>query len=620
MAVPGITVQLETIPSKDFSRGKVLGKGGFGQVYLGNWHATPIAVKELLVQAIDDQFLNTFKSEAKVMAQCNHPNIVRLFGICMEEGKLALIMEYLEKGSLDKFLEKNDLPWPRRYSIAADIGKGLAYLHGRNIVHCDLKSLNILIAEYGRAKITDFGLAKVRDKTTTHLTSQAGSPRWMAPEQLSDNAPASTMTDIYSMGVVLWEIATRKIPYSHAANEKIIFIWKMQNVSETIPSETPKTYANLILQCWKAPTQRPKAQNLAEDLVRLTTDPDQLPATVEIGHSYVPNTYLLPSFAPQTTSNVSYPSNDLTLSFPSPIPQTVLSPNPASSDLNLSVDALLDHIYSVLENEEVQNMELLRTGLEKQIRKLNSASSLTDQDRQAVAKDLIELIQGTLPPTPAAIPVKAPSPSQTALPSIAFSKAEWAKYFGDVGIEPPLPIDIQAILRSPCPFWPDKKVEETHILVLIPQTVNGKPLSLKSLGELIQNPKQGNKTQYRFFYPGEYKPDTPGEASHWVLMTKDVIPGSRAQSYAKQQELVGKARSYQVPKVLEATASILMEHVRSGNRLCSDKPYTYTRCQEKYDKDWQLVVGGFSAAGLCVSRYDGGIEFNGVVGLRKFQT
>ncbi len=203
----------------------------------------------------------------------------------------------------------------------------------------------------------------------------------------------------------------------------------------------------------------------------------------------------------------------------------------------------------------------------------------------------------------------------------AFGKDAWAKYFGDVGIEPPLLSEILSILQSPCPFWSGKKVHETHLLVLIPQTVNGKPLTLKSLGELVQSPKQGPKTKYDYFSDSVLKEhgDTPAEPSHWVLMTRDVIPGSRKKPYADQQKLVTNVSSYQVPKIVEAAICIFMEHARTGARLYGDSPLTYTRCQEKYNKDWQLEVGGFGAAGLYVYLYDddGGYADYGVGGLRK---
>ena len=205
---------------------------------------------------------------------------------------------------------------------------------------------------------------------------------------------------------------------------------------------------------------------------------------------------------------------------------------------------------------------------------------------------------------------------------IAFGKEMWATYLGDIGEEPPLPPDIKAILSAPCPFFPGKKVEETHLLVLIPKTVNSKPLTLQTLGELVKKPLKGTSTQYSQHTPGEYK-DPPIVSSHWVLMTRDVIPGSRDKSYAEQQKILKgyiekQQLPYEVPPILDATTCIFMEFLRSGTRLCGDSPYTYSRCQEKWRKDHPLAVGDFDSAGL----YVGSSIFDnvniGVVALRKF--
>ncbi len=165
---PPLTAKV--IPSQDFTKGKPIGKGGFGSVYLGKWHNVSVAIKELFVQSAT--ISKTFEKEAGAMAECNHPNIVRLFGVCLEEGKLALLMEYLEKGSLFDLLQNVQITllWSRRYTIAADIGNGLSYLHSQKIIHRDLKSLNILIAKDDTAKISDFGLAKIRLETGNKTT------------------------------------------------------------------------------------------------------------------------------------------------------------------------------------------------------------------------------------------------------------------------------------------------------------------------------------------------------------------------------------------------------------------------------------------------------------------
>ena len=223
-------------------------------------------------------------------------------------------------------------------------------------------------------------------------------------------------------------------------------------------------------------------------------------------------------------------------------------------------------------------------------------------------------------PTPAVAPTPAPTVALPAIPEMAFGAAAWQEYLGDVGIEPPLPADIQQILEAPCPFWPGKKVRETHLLTLIPQTVNGQPLTLKTLGELVQKPRKGQPTKYAGFYLGEYA-DPPAPASHWALLSRDVIPGSRNKSYATQLQLVQQHPGYVVPQILDATVSIFIEYLKTGTRLYRNEPWTYTRCQEKYGKDKQSIVGGFAPFGLDVTYYPYSCfddAYVGVGALRKF--
>jgi len=204
------------------------------------------------------------------------------------------------------------------------------------------------------------------------------------------------------------------------------------------------------------------------------------------------------------------------------------------------------------------------------------------------------------------------------LPLTPFGKAAWAQYFGDIGLEPALPPNIQEILQAPCPIWPGKKVYETHLLTLIPAAINGAPLTLQLLGQLVEKPLQGgNRTKYSHFYLGE-TPDTAFSQNYWVLMTKDVIPNSRSKSYSAQCQLLQSYPGYEVPKRLEVAASLFMEHAKTGTRLYSDSPWTYTRCQEKYDKTWQTCVGGFAPGGLGVGFNFVDYEHVGVGGLRKF--
>ena len=207
--------------------------------------------------------------------------------------------------------------------------------------------------------------------------------------------------------------------------------------------------------------------------------------------------------------------------------------------------------------------------------------------------------------------------------SAHIDKSVWEQYFGAVGKEPPLPDGIEAILNSTCPFWDGKKVNDTHLLVLIPSHVAGQPLTLDYLSELIKQPQgEGYGTKYGYYWDKVSKAignQSPG-SSYWVLMTKDVLPGSRYMKYENQYALVVKHQGYTVPGALEAAVVMLLHHARSGERLYSDSPWTYTRCRESVIdvNDYSVFVGGFSSGGLLVFRSYGYDFFFGVAGLRKF--
>lgn len=213
------------------------------------------------------------------------------------------------------------------------------------------------------------------------------------------------------------------------------------------------------------------------------------------------------------------------------------------------------------------------------------------------------------------------------LVQLRFGKEKWEEYFGDIGVEPPLPKDIEQILDSPCIFWPDKKVRDTHLLVLIPKTVNGEAFHLNRLGELIQSPNSGYKTQYRYYYENTRKELGKKQTeSHWVLMTRDVIPDSRARTYEEQQNLVRKYAQpqnlpYELPEALEAATAILMHYIETQEALYTDNTlgpeWTYTRCQEQIENQWPVAIGGFSSGGLAVFDHISS-SYHGVGCLRKF--
>ena len=184
--------------------------------------------------------------------------------------------------------------------------------------------------------------------------------------------------------------------------------------------------------------------------------------------------------------------------------------------------------------------------------------------------------------------------------NFAFGPKDWNRYFGDVGEAPPLPPDIMGILRSPCPYWEGRIIANTHLLVLIPQTVNGQPFTLDLLGEIIKAPKGGGHSAkyYRASFVLNELGDRGITSSYWALITKDVIPNSRSKTYTEQQALLEDP--YAVPGALEIATGILMHYTQTVERLYSDNTNTFTRCQETTNNNSRVVVGSFGPSGLNV--------------------
>ncbi|NGX62052.1 MAG: hypothetical protein K940chlam9_01545 [Chlamydiae bacterium] len=179
--------------------------------------------------------------------------------------------------------------------------------------------------------------------------------------------------------------------------------------------------------------------------------------------------------------------------------------------------------------------------------------------------------------------------------SIAFGKAQWETYCGDVGEAPPLPGDIWQILKSPCPFWPEKKVEQTHLLTLIPASVNKEPLTLESLNELLQNPQNGGHSceMNVFQLPDEVKKLSMNR-SYWALIPKLALPHTSFKTYQEQKKLVDNhaMAGYVIPKFREITICLSMHYVDTQERLYGD---FYTHCEEfAYNNPkWPVIVGKF---------------------------
>jgi serine/threonine protein kinase len=241
-----------------------LGTGGFGKVYkaLRNG-AQPVAVK-VLMSGPETRYmaLNEFRREVAILKACRDPNIVAFLGACMHDDCAMLVTEYCEGGNLARNIVASKVTWYRRgRRIALDIAKGLVFLHSRRIVHLDLKSPNILLSRDGTAKIADVGLAKIIAQEYSAVTGAVGTLAWSSPEMLL-GARCTERSDIYSYGVVLWEIATGQTPIRG----------QLRDVK--VPEECPDELRKLMLDCLEQnPRRRPTAVQIIERLRKIPVSP-----------------------------------------------------------------------------------------------------------------------------------------------------------------------------------------------------------------------------------------------------------------------------------------------------------------------------------------------------------
>ncbi|XP_048441873.1 probable LRR receptor-like serine/threonine-protein kinase At1g53440 [Pyrus x bretschneideri] len=199
----------------NFHQANKIGKGSFGTVYKGILaDRTQIAVKQLSPES--NQGEHEFFNEIEMLHVLQHPNLVYLYGYCIEENQLFLVYEYMENNSVYHALFEEsqlDLDWATRRKICVGIAKGLAYLHDGSslrVIHRDIKASNVLLDKHLNPKISDFGLAKLAEEDKTHIsTNPVGTPGYIAPEY-ANLGHLTNKADVYSFGIVLLEIISGK--------------------------------------------------------------------------------------------------------------------------------------------------------------------------------------------------------------------------------------------------------------------------------------------------------------------------------------------------------------------------------------------------------------------------
>ncbi|KAJ8663928.1 hypothetical protein O0I10_000203 [Lichtheimia ornata] len=169
------------IPYEELRFGRRLGCGGFKDCYAGMYKGEPVAIGELRLTQFNEVDLQEIKHEINVLKQLRHENVIRFIGVCTNPQHLCIITEMCEKGDLFDVIRKYKKPsFAQQVSYMYDIALGVSYLHQRrpSIIHRDLKSMNILISRDDRAKVNDFGLARIRPKSNALMHTQCGTPNW----------------------------------------------------------------------------------------------------------------------------------------------------------------------------------------------------------------------------------------------------------------------------------------------------------------------------------------------------------------------------------------------------------------------------------------------------------
>ncbi|KAJ6759863.1 MAP KINASE KINASE KINASE-LIKE PROTEIN [Salix purpurea] len=249
------------IPWDEIAMGERIGLGSYGEVYHGDWHGTEVAVKRFLDQDITGESLEEFRSEVRIMKRVRHPNVVLFMGAVTRAPNLSIVTEFLPRGSLYRLLHRpnNQLDERRRLRMAFDAARGMNYLHNCTpmIVHRDLKSPNLLVDKNWVVKVCDFGLSRMKHSTFLSSRSTAGTAEWMAPEVLR-NEPSDEKCDVYSFGVILWELSTLQQPWGGMNPMQVVGAVGFQHRRLNIPNDMDPAIADIIRNCWQTdPKLRP---------------------------------------------------------------------------------------------------------------------------------------------------------------------------------------------------------------------------------------------------------------------------------------------------------------------------------------------------------------------------
>ncbi|XP_009596827.1 serine/threonine/tyrosine-protein kinase HT1-like [Nicotiana tabacum] len=243
--------------------GSKFASGRHSRIYRGIYKQRDVAIK-LISQPEEDRDLAAllekhFTSEVSLLLRLNHPNIITFIAACKKPPVFCIITEYLPGGSLRKYLQQQEpysLPLNLVVKLALDVALGMQYLHAQGIIHRDLKSENLLLDEDMHVKVADFGISCLESQSG-RAKGFTGTYRWMAPEMIKGKNHTRKV-DVYSFGIVLWELITALTPFDDMTAEQAAFAVCQKNARPPLPAACPTAFCKLINRCWaNNPNKRP---------------------------------------------------------------------------------------------------------------------------------------------------------------------------------------------------------------------------------------------------------------------------------------------------------------------------------------------------------------------------
>ncbi|KAI8025342.1 Serine/threonine-protein kinase STY46 [Camellia lanceoleosa] len=250
-----------------------IASGSYGDLYKGTYCSQEVAIKVLKPERVDSDLQKEFAQEVFIMRKVRHKNVVQFIGACTKPPSLCIVTEFMSGGSVYDYLHKQrgTFKLPSLLRVAIDISKGMNYLHQNNIIHRDLKAANLLMDENEVVKVADFGVARVKAQTGV-MTAETGTYRWMAPEVI-EHRPYDHKADIFSFGIVLWELLTGKLPYDYLTPLQAAVGVVQKGLRPTIPKNTHPKLAELLERCWQHdPNLRPAFSEIIDILQQIAKE------------------------------------------------------------------------------------------------------------------------------------------------------------------------------------------------------------------------------------------------------------------------------------------------------------------------------------------------------------